>query len=339
MNGILLSSGVAAAYGDRVAHILERSRAPLEVVVCPPDAPPAAEVCKALEIAFYSRDVWEGCDKTTINDATRAFFQAVDRSERLRWLHVTSAGADLPMYGPSLARRVRVTTSSGSNAEPIAQTVLACVLALARGLPHWLSAQQRSEWAPLRAPHLPRDLRGQTAVIVGTGPIGREIARLLHAVGVRTVGIRRTARHTAPFDEVTVYEHLDRVLPRADWLIVACPLTATTRGVIDARRIALLPPGARFVNVARGEIVDEPALTAALANRRLAGAYLDVFAVEPLPPASALWSLPNVIVTPHNSSASDGNHPRGVEIFLRNLDAYLRGKPLENEVGPPHAAG
>jgi len=331
MAGLLLSRRVAEAYGGRIAEIAKRAGAAVDIVVCPPDAPPAG-AHKTIEIAFYSRDVWEGCDKTFVNVPTRTFFEVVDRADRLRWLHVTSAGADLPMYQPSLARRVRVTTSSGSNAEPIAQTVLACVLSLARKLPHWLEAQRKREWSPLRGAQQPHDLRGQTAVIVGTGPIGREIARLLHAVGLRTVGIRRSAHHTAPFDEVTGYDRIDHALPRADWLVIACPLTEVTAKLIDARRLALLPRGSRIVNIARGEIVEEPALIAALQGGRLAGAYLDVFAVEPLPPDSPLWTLPDVILTPHNSSASDGNHPRGVEIFLRNLDAYLGARPMENEV-------
>lgn len=331
MAGVLLSPGVAQTYRNRIADIARRAGASLDIVVCPPDAAPP-DAHRTIEVAFYSRDVWEGCDKTFINVPTRIFFEVVDRADRLRWLQVTSAGADLPMYRPSLARHVRVTTSSGSNAEPIAQTVIACVLSLARGLPHWLAAQRNREWSPLRGAQQPHDLRGQTAVIVGTGPIGREIARLLHAVGLRTVGVRRSAQHTAPFDEVTTYGRIDHVLPRADWLVIACPLTEATAGLVDARRLALLPPGARFVNIARGEIVEEPALIAALRDGRLAGAYLDVFAVEPLPVDSPLWTLPNVVVTPHNASASDGNHVRGVEIFLRNLDAYLQGRPLENEV-------
>jgi phosphoglycerate dehydrogenase-like enzyme len=207
-------------------------------------------------------------------------------------------------------------------------------------MPHWLAAQRRREWSPLRASQQPRDLPGQTAAIVGTGPIGSHIARLLHAIGLRTIGVRRTAAPLAHFDEITTFDRIDDALPRADWLVIACPLTAITQGLVDARRIGLLQPGAHLINVARGEIVDERALTAALAQGRLAGAYLDVFAVEPLPAESPLWGMPNVIVTPHNCSASLGNLGRGVEIFLRNLECYLGGRPLENEArGQGRGAG
>ena len=122
------------------------------------------------------------------------------------------------------------------------------------------------------------------------------------------------------------------MLPRADWLALAVPLTDDTRGLIDASAFAALPPGARVLNVARGEVIDEPAMIAALRSGALAGAYLDVFVEEPLPPSSPLWDLPNVIVTPHNSASSTGNVARALDIFLRNLERWVRDKPLENEV-------
>lgn len=344
MTAVLVSKRVADAYGRRIAEIARRCNRHLDILVFSLDAPLTASQREKIEIAFYSRDVWEGTDKTYINPQTLAFFEEVDHAARLRWLQVTSAGADLPYYQRSIERGVRVSTSSGSNAEPIAQTAVASILVLARGLSHWIAAQRRREWAPLRGEAQPRDLAGQKAVIVGTGPIGAGIARLLRAVGLHTIGVRRRPMPTEHFDAVTGYEGIDDVLPEADWLVIACPLTETTQGLIDERRIALLPRAAHVINVARGEIVDEAALTDALAQNRLAGAYLDVFAVEPLPLDSPLWDMPNVIITPHNCSASLGNYPRGVEIFLRNLEAYLSGHSLENEVsgqrdrprGAPH---
>jgi D-2-hydroxyacid dehydrogenase (NADP+) len=332
MAAVLVSQHVAEGYGERIVEIFERRNRPLSLIVSSADTVLSADVRKNLEIAFYSRDVWEGCDKTKMSPATAAFFSAVDAAPSLRWLQITSAGADLPMYQPSLQRGVRVTTSSGSNAEPIAQTVTWAVLSLARGTSHWTDAQRKREWSPLISPNLPQDLRGQNAVIVGTGPIGKNIARLLRALGLNTIGIRRTATPTEHFDEVTTYERIDEVLPRADWLVIACPLTETTYGLIDAARLPLLPREARFINVARGEVADERALIDALMHGRLAGAYLDVFAAEPLPAESPLWEMPNVIITPHNCSASAGNAGRGVEIFLRNLASYLDEGPMENEV-------
>jgi len=333
MAGVLVSQRVAEVYGKRIIDIAKRCNRVLDLVLSNPSALPSANVCNELEIAFYSRDVWEGCDKTFINPETRAFFAAADAAAKLRWLQVTSAGADLAIYQPSLQRGVRVTTSSGSNAEPMAQTVTWAVLSFARATQHWMAAQRRREWSPLISPDLPRDLGGKNAVIVGTGPIGKSIARLLRALGLNTIGIRRTSAPAEHFDRVTTYDRIDDVLPHAQWLVIACPLTETTQGLIDARRIGLLPRDAHVINVARGEILDEAALIDALSQRRLAGAYLDVFAVEPLPRESPLWDMPNVIITPHNCSASAGNIGRGVDIFLRNLENYLSRRPLENEVG------
>ena len=331
MTGVLISQCVADAYGARISDIARRCAHPLRVIAFAPAATPAASLHESVEIAFYSRDLWDGCDKTFINAETTGFFSTVDAIPGLRWLHVTSAGIDLPMYRPSLDRGVRVTTSSGSNAEPIALTAVTGLLMLARGLPHWLAAQRRREWAPVQSPILPADLSGQTAVIVGMGPIGKGIARILKTLGLRTIGVRRHAAPAENFDAVLTFAQLDQTLPDCDWLVIACPLTQTTQQLIDARRLGRLPRGARLINISRGEIVDENALAGALARQHLAGAYLDVFVQEPLPAGSPLWEMPNVIITPHNSSASVGNFGRGVEIFLGNLERYLKGEPLDNE--------
>jgi phosphoglycerate dehydrogenase-like enzyme len=147
------------------------------------------------------------------------------------------------------------------------------------------------------------------------------------------VGIRRSARTADdPVDEMHTPERLADVLPRADWLVIAAPLTPETRKLMNVELLSKLRPQARIINVARGEIVDEAALIDALRDGRLAGAYLDVFEQEPLAPESPLWDMPNVIVTPHNSSASLGNDERVYEVFLDNLSRWLRGEALMNEV-------
>ena len=170
-------------------------------------------------------------------------------------------------------------------------------------------------------------------VIVGVGAIGNEIARLARALGLRVIGVRRSPRHAGDHvDELVTPDALSKVATRADWLVLACPLTAATRGMIDAAVLAALPRGARVINVARGQIIDEAALIAALRDKRLGGAYLDVFEHEPLPVDSPLWDLPDVIVSPHDSGTSAGNPARVAEIFLRNLQHWLRRETLENEV-------
>jgi phosphoglycerate dehydrogenase-like enzyme len=148
---------------------------------------------------------------------------------------------------------------------------------------------------------------------------------------MRAIGVRRTPRGDEPC-ETWPLGRLDELLALADAVVLALPLADETRHLLDARRLALMKRGAWLVNVGRGALVDEPALVEALRNGRLGGAGLDVFEVEPLPPESPLWSLPNVLVTPHNSGDAPGNLERASEIFLDNLARFVRGEPLRNEV-------
>lgn len=276
------------------------------------------------EIAFFSQDVHPA--------HSRQFFSATRKAPGLKWMHVFNAGVDHPVYATVLERGARLTTSSGTTAGPIAHTAVAGLLMLARPFGRWLPAQRERHWDPVRTDY-PRDLPGQVALVVGLGQIGREIARLAQALEMHVIGVRRSARRPdEPVDELHAPEALDALLPRADFLILACPLTPETRGLVNAARLARLPRGARVINVGRGEVVVEAGLVAALQAGHVAGAYLDVFEQEPLPAESPLWSLPNVFVTPHNSAAASGNEGRVVAIFLDNLRRYARGEPLANEV-------
>jgi phosphoglycerate dehydrogenase-like enzyme len=216
---------------------------------------------------------------------------------------------------------------------PIAHTAICGLLMLSRNMPRWLAAQREHKWDPMRGREAPADLRDQTVVIFGMGHIGAEFARIAKALGMTVIGIRRSPRTADdPVDEMHTPERFAELLPRADWLVMAAPLTAETRKLVNAELLSKLPREARLINVARGEIVDEQALTEALRNGGLAGAYLDVFEQEPLPAESPLWDMPNVIVTPHNSSASLGNDERVYEIFVDNLRRYARGEALMNQV-------
>lgn len=282
--------------------------------------------CGRVELAFFSGDVFP--------DYSRQFFSALRKAPRLKWLHVFNVGVDHPIYSEMLDRGVRLTTSAGSTAVPIAQNAIMGLLALARELPRWLQAQRERRWDPARDAPPPRDLEGQTAVVLGLGRIGSEFARLGRALGLKVIGVRRSPRRAEdPVDELHPPSALPALMPRCDWLVVACPLTPQTRRLIDRATLAKLPAGARVINVARGEIIEEPALVEALASGRLAGAYLDVFETEPLPPESPLWTLPNVLITPHNSARSAGNEERVLAIFLDNLARWQRGEALVNEVG------
>jgi phosphoglycerate dehydrogenase-like enzyme len=281
-------------------------------------------------VAFVSREVTGLSTKHELQPATRAFYAALEGAPSLRWVHVHSAGADRPVYVRLREKGVQVTTSSGANAAVVAQSALAGLLALARHLPQLWEAQRQARWAPLIATGLPRDLEGQHAVLLGWGPIGQQIGRLLQAFGLRVTVVRQQDRPAGDGFAVVPFERMSAVLPGADWLLLACPLTERTRGLIDARTLALLPPHASLVNVARGEIVDQDALVAALRGGRLGGAFLDVFAHEPLPADSPLWHLPNVIATPHSAGFSDGNAARVERMFLDNLRRWCAGEALHN---------
>lgn len=327
MTALLVSHRLHSERGDDLAARAQRLGLGLELVALPadPEARLSDADCSRIELAFFSEDVFP--------THSRQFFSTVRKAPALKWLHVFNAGVDHPIYTEMLERGVRLTTSAGSTAVPIAQTAVTGLLMLARNFPRWLKGQQERRWDPMRVPDFPRDLVGQTAVVLGLGSIGSEIARLARALGLKVIGIRRSPqRPDDPVDEMHPPQQLAALLPRADWLIIACPLTAETRGVIDAAMLARLPAGARVINVARGEIIDQTALTAALHDRRLGGAYLDVFDKEPLSPDSPLWDMPNVLVSPHNSAAASGNNQRVYELFMANLGRWQQGKALSNEV-------
>jgi D-2-hydroxyacid dehydrogenase (NADP+) len=210
--------------------------------------------------------------------------------------------------------------------------VLGAVIALNRRFPLLADAQRRHAWEPRLGERSPRDLKDQRAVIVGMGPIGRTIAQLLEVLSMRSIGVRRSAEPVAPFEAVISYDRLPEVLPRADWLILCCPASPLTRGLANEKLFAALPDGAHLVNVSRGEIAIEKDVIAALASGKLAGAYLDVFEKEPLDPASPLWDMPNVIVSPHTASHSQGQNEAIFDIFLDNLARFRTGQKLRNDV-------
>jgi phosphoglycerate dehydrogenase-like enzyme len=328
---LLISSRVIAEFGPRLNDILSGAHKPLELQPFTPDTQLTPAQIDNIEAVYYSRDIWEGTEKSALSPAAQAFWNIVDRTRNVKWIAVYSAGTDQKRYQDCMRRGMRLTTGAGAQADAVGLAAVAGVLALARGIPYWLNAQQRREWSPLRGKDVPRDIPGQTAVIVGMGYIGTVIARVLHAAGMHTIGVRRSVTPAKHFDQVLPPSALDRVLPACDWLVIACPLVPETRNLIDTRRLALMKPTAGIANIARGEIIDESALADALKAGRLRHAYLDVFNTEPLPPESPFWDLPNVLISPHNAGASTGTYARGVEIFLRNLSNYLRAQPLENE--------
>jgi len=287
------------------------------------------------DVAFLSREVTGTSTKHEIHPALQQVYELLRHSAGLQWLHIHSAGADRQIYLDLMAKGVRLSTSSGANAQVVATVALAGILALARRFPLLWAEQQTRQWIPMMGARMPRDLPGQTAAIVGWGPIGQKLGSLLQALGMHVVAVRQQTQAQAVAGsgvEMVGFSDWHQVLPKTDWLVLACPLTATTRQLVNAPALALLPAGAHLINVARGEVVDEPALVAALQSGRLGGAFLDVFAHEPLPRESALWTLPQVMVTPHAAGHSDGNEGRVAQMFLENLRCWADGLPLRNRV-------
>jgi len=254
----------------------------------------------------------------------------------LRWAHSASAGVGGVLYPEMVASEVVLTNSAGTHAEPIADTVLAMILHFARGLDFAVRAQAERRWdkGPYDAADAPvRELAGSTVGLLGLGGIGQAVARRASALGMRVVATRRSSAPGPPGVEVLAGDDaLDRLLPLAHYLVVTVPRTASTEGMIGARELAMLPAGAVVINVSRGDVVDEEALVEALRGGRLRGAGLDVFRTEPLPPESALWTLPNTLLLPHVSGTSHAFWRRETDLVVANLRRHLAGEPLLNSV-------
>ncbi|MEV0634103.1 D-2-hydroxyacid dehydrogenase [Streptomyces sp. NPDC050619] len=300
--------------------------------------PPAAERIEKLADTVYATEeelpyVLPGADALfawiTLTPAVRASWPD-DPEKAPRWVHAAAAGVASFLF-PALVDdpRVTLTNSRGVYDQPIAEYVLGLVLALAKDFPGTWEHQRRREWRPRES----ESIGGRTALVWGTGPIGRAIARLLRAAGMRVYGAGRSPRRDdGDFGTVHGPATLRTALAGADYVVLAAPLTESTRGMVDASVLSAMKPGARLVNVGRGALVDEDALIEHLAGGRLAGAALDVFAQEPLPGLSPLWDMPGVIVSPHTAGETTGEKEALTELFLDNLTRRGEGRPLRNVV-------
>ena len=312
---LLVSDNVWARHGDAIRSI---SPGVTPIIYEGNDVLPD-EIISTINTVFYSSDLWP--------DRSRGFVLSIMKAASVKWMHTFSAGVDSPFFVQLMERGIRLTNSSGATASPIAQTTVLYMLALSRNVRAWFQHQERHEWTR----HEFAELDGARLAVIGMGPIGIEIARLGVALNMNVEAIRRTPTGNEPCPTFS-FDQLHNVLARADWVAVALPLTDNTRQIFNAETFSIMKPGACFINVGRGELVDENALIAALQSGHLAGAALDVFATEPLPSDSPLWDMDNVIITPHSSSASAQSGLRSEDIFLKNLARYVAGEPLINEV-------
>jgi glyoxylate/hydroxypyruvate reductase A len=252
-----------------------------------------------------------------------------ERCTHLSWIQATSAGIGGLMQRTGLDQSdFLVTTAAGTHAIPLAEFVVTGALYFTKGIPHLNAWKAQHHWQR----YTTRQLAGTRALVFGLGGIGREIIRQLSAHGVEVWGLGRTGR-TYDIDGLTRVidrSELDATLPSIDLLVLSSPLTSETEGIIGAAQVSLLKPDAIVVNISRGQLIDQVALTDALANGRIAGACLDVFVEEPLPEESPLWELDNVIISPHSASTVSTENRDLVSLFLENLDHWRRQEPMRN---------
>ncbi len=256
-----------------------------------------------------------------------------ESTPQLRWIHSQSAGIDYPARAPGLLdANVIITTSSGVHAQPLAETVVGAIIALAKGFPQAVRRQILREWTR----YTPGDVAGALVGVIGAGKIGTAVAERCRGMGMRAWGIRRDpgaldpSEPRSPFERLLGPDGLPELLAASDYIVLCAPRTPETLRMLGPEEFSMVKPGACFINVARGDLVVEDALIAALSSGRLGGAYLDVFESEPLPPDSPLWDMPNVLMTAHSGAGSADRDTRVVDLFLENLRRYLDGLPLLN---------
>ncbi len=308
---LLCSSTVWDRYGDRM-----RGAAP-GIVPCFVDAGND----DGADVAWCSFDLWS-------SGTVRTFFQRAQADERLRWLHTSSAGVDLPVYARLVQRGVRLTNAHVTG-DSIADVVLRSVLDVFQDARAWRRAQADHRWQR----HQFREVAGSTWLVVGMGAIGAGVARRAQACGGRVIGVRRRARGDEPAEAVITPDELGATLGDADVVVLSVPSTPATDTLVDAAFLAAMKAGSVLVNVGRGTLVDEAALLAALDGGTPAAAILDVFRSEPLPEDSPWWDHPRVTVLPHNSAGGRHADARAADVFVANLARWSAGEPLEGEVG------
>ncbi len=255
---------------------------------------------------------------------------------KLQWIHVTAAGVAQLMRPDVRASGVIVTNSRGIHAIPMAEHTMGLLIALARKFPASMRFQAASHWAQqeiwdMQPP--PSELSGATLLIVGLGAIGSELARRARAFGMRILAVTRSGKADVSLAERAFpAKDLIRALPEADYVVLAAPDTPETNHMIGARELAAMKRTASLINIARGTLVDEPALVAALKAGTIAAAALDVVAQEPMPPENPLWQLENVFITPHTSAVSNQLWPRQTALVIENLERWFSGRELINRV-------
>lgn len=290
----------------------------------------------ALQIVH--RDNYEGIEDD-LRDAEIIFTislrpEQLALTRNLRWVHAPSAAVHQLLSPELVNSKVIVTNSREVHGPVVAEHVMGLLFAMAKKIPQAVALQHKHVWGQesmWRAGVRPRELAGATLGLIGVGSIGRRVAEMASALGMRVIAVREHVEKGRPpgVEAVFAPSAIDEMLKQSDYVVLAAPLVGTTRGLIDAERLAAMKPEACLINVGRGPQVDEAALVDALLSRRIAGAALDVFEREPLPADSPLWDIDNLLITPHNGSITEQLWHRHYEQFSDNLRRYIAGQPLQ----------
>lgn len=324
---------------DRVrVHIENRGASP-EVFQITPEKFARAQkrhpdMAEAIELSF-------GKDGTTLDSVMRTAevlvgFRIptdarVTGAPHLRLIQLTGAGLDHLLPLDWLPGTISLATASGAHSEKIGEYATMALLMLNTRIPHYADAKVAKRWAPV----FTSAIAGKTVLILGVGNMGGAAAESAKALGLHVIGIRPSRRTHPSVDEVHGPEDLEALLPKADFLLVAAPLTSKTRGLIGRKQLQLMKAGASLINIGRAPLVDYEALAEELKNGKLSGAVLDVFHPEPLPPDELIWDAPNLIMTPHVSSDDETEYvSRVLEVLFENVRRHRAGRPYMNRVEP-----
>jgi phosphoglycerate dehydrogenase-like enzyme len=256
-----------------------------------------------------------------------------EAARKLRWIHSPAAAVHQLLFVELVRSDVILTNAREVHGPVVAEHAIALMFALAKKIPQAVRLQQKHLWGQVtmwNSQPRPRELAGATLGLVGLGSIGREVAKRAAALGMRVIAVRdNPEKGSVPgVDQVYASSELETLLQQSDYVVLAVPVTPATRGLINAVTLSKMKPDACLINVGRGQLVDEPALTSALLARQIAGAALDVFVEEPLPPDSPLWDLDDLLITPHTAGLTEKLWMRHYELFSANLLRYLAGEPL-----------
>jgi phosphoglycerate dehydrogenase-like enzyme len=255
---------------------------------------------------------------------------------KLRWIHSPAAAVHQLMFAELIRSSVLLTNSTGIHGPVVAEHAIAVLLALAKRLPRAMQYQAKREWSQDQLWHelpRPREVADATAVVVGMGGIGHEFTVRAKALGMKVLAVRENpGKGPGGADAVYGPAQIGEALPHADYVLLCTPVTPATTGIINAARLRAMKRDAYLINVARGPLIDEPALLQALQEKRIAGAALDVFNEEPLPADSPFWSLDNLLITPHTAAVTERLWERHYKLIVENLNRFLAGQPLLNEV-------